>query len=38
MEEALRGASNPDEFRMRVSGICTSNDQAKDQIVSMSNV
>ena len=37
MEEALRGASNPDEFRMRVSGICTSNDQAKDQIVSMSN-
>ncbi|MDQ1524622.1 MAG: twitching motility protein PilT [Pyrinomonadaceae bacterium] len=38
LEEALRGASNPDEFRMRVSGICTSNDQAKEQIVSMSNV
>ncbi|HZH89390.1 MAG TPA: type IV pilus twitching motility protein PilT [Pyrinomonadaceae bacterium] len=37
LEEALRGASNPDEFRMRVSGICTSNDQAKDHIVSMSN-
>jgi twitching motility protein PilT len=37
MEEALRGASNPDEFRMRVSGICTSNDQAKEEIVSMSN-
>jgi twitching motility protein PilT len=37
LEEALRGASNPDEFRMRVSGICTSNDQAKEQIVSMSN-
>ena len=37
MEEALRGASNPDEFRMRVSGICTSNDQAKQHIVSMSN-
>ncbi|HLL70602.1 MAG TPA: type IV pilus twitching motility protein PilT [Pyrinomonadaceae bacterium] len=37
MEEALRGASNPDEFRMRVSGICTSNDQAKEHIVSMSN-
>jgi twitching motility protein PilT len=37
MEEALRGASNPDEFRMRVSGICTSSDQAKEQIVSMSN-
>ncbi|HEY0101126.1 MAG TPA: type IV pilus twitching motility protein PilT [Pyrinomonadaceae bacterium] len=37
LEEALRGASNPDEFRMRVSGICTSNDQAKEHIVSMSN-
>ncbi|HZH31065.1 MAG TPA: type IV pilus twitching motility protein PilT [Pyrinomonadaceae bacterium] len=37
IEEALRGASNPDEFRMRVSGICTSSDQAKQQIVSMSN-
>jgi twitching motility protein PilT len=37
LEEALRGASNPDEFRMRVSGICTSNDQAKQHIVSMSN-
>jgi twitching motility protein PilT len=37
IEEALRGASNPDEFRMRVSGICTSNDQAKEHIVSMSN-
>ncbi len=37
LEEALRGASNPDEFRMRVSGICTSNDQAKEQILSMSN-
>jgi twitching motility protein PilT len=37
-EEALRGASNPDEFRMRVSGICTSSDQAKEQIVSMSNI
>jgi twitching motility protein PilT len=37
LEEALRGASNPDEFRMRVSGICTSSDQAKEHIVSMSN-
>ncbi|HZG51000.1 MAG TPA: type IV pilus twitching motility protein PilT [Pyrinomonadaceae bacterium] len=37
IEEALRGASNPDEFRMRVSGICSSSDQAKEQIVSMSN-
>jgi twitching motility protein PilT len=38
LEEALRGASNPDEFRLRVSGICTTNDQAKEQIVSMSNI
>jgi twitching motility protein PilT len=36
MEEALRGASNPDEFRMKVAGICTTGD-AKDDIVSMSN-
>jgi twitching motility protein PilT len=38
MEEALRGASNPDDFRLRVSGICTTNDQAKEHIVSMSNI
>jgi twitching motility protein PilT len=37
LEEALRGASNPDEFRMRVSGISTSSDQAKNGIISMSN-
>jgi twitching motility protein PilT len=37
LEEALRGASNPDEFRMRVAGICTTGDQSKDDIVSMSN-
>jgi twitching motility protein PilT len=37
LEEALRGASNPDEFRMRVAGICTTGDQTKDDIVSMSN-
>jgi twitching motility protein PilT len=37
LEEALRGASNPDEFRLRVSGICTTSDQAKEHIVSMSN-
>ncbi|MGI9107990.1 MAG: type IV pilus twitching motility protein PilT [Pyrinomonadaceae bacterium] len=37
LEEALRGASNPDEFRMRVAGICTSSEPAKDDIVSMSN-
>jgi twitching motility protein PilT len=37
LEEAVRGASNPDEFKLRVSGICTTGDTAKDQIVSMSN-
>ncbi len=37
MEEALRGATNPDEFRMRLAGISTANDQTSDDIVSMSN-
>ena len=37
IEEAIRGASNPDEFRLRLSGICSTNEQAKDDIVSMSN-
>jgi twitching motility protein PilT len=37
LEEAMRGASNPDEFKLRVSGISTAIDQSKDHIVSMSN-
>jgi len=37
MEEALRGASNPDEFRMRVAGISSAVDHSHDEIVSMSN-
>jgi twitching motility protein PilT len=37
IEEALRGASNPDEFRLRVAGISSGSEQAKDGIVSMSN-
>ena len=32
MEEALRGASNPDEFRLRVSGIRSASDQAKEDM------
>src|ERR1051325_3091884 len=32
MEEALRGASNPDEFRLRVAGIRSASDQAKDDM------
>jgi twitching motility protein PilT len=37
IEEAMRGASNPDEFKLRVAGICTTSDQSKEHIVSMSN-
>jgi twitching motility protein PilT len=32
MEEALRGASNPDEFRLRVAGIRSASDQAKEDM------
>ncbi|HEX8475240.1 MAG TPA: type IV pilus twitching motility protein PilT [Pyrinomonadaceae bacterium] len=32
LEEALRGASNPDEFRLRVAGIRSSSDQAKEEM------
>jgi hypothetical protein len=32
MEEALRAASNPDEFRMRVAGIHSASDQAKEEM------
>src|ERR687886_2462538 len=31
------GTSHPDEFRMRVAGICSTVDHSKDDIVSMSN-
>ncbi|CDM64249.1 pilus retraction protein PilT [Pyrinomonas methylaliphatogenes] len=32
LEEALRGASNPDEFRLRVAGIRSTSDQARDEM------
>jgi twitching motility protein PilT len=32
IEEALRGASNADEFRLRVAGVRSSADQAKDEM------
>jgi twitching motility protein PilT len=32
MEEAMRGASNPDEFRLRVDGIHSTADQAKEEM------
>jgi twitching motility protein PilT len=37
-EEALRGASNPDEFRLRVSGIRSASDQAKEDMERMTSV
>ncbi|HLM57813.1 MAG TPA: type IV pilus twitching motility protein PilT [Pyrinomonadaceae bacterium] len=40
MEEALRGASNPDEFRLRLSGIRSASDQAREdmeRVTSISN-
>src|SRR5437016_9853669 len=38
MEEALRGASNPDEFRLRVAGIRSASDQAKEEMERMTTV
>ena len=38
IEEALRGASNPDEFRLRVSGIRSSADQAKEDMERVTTV
>jgi twitching motility protein PilT len=32
LDEALRGASNPDEFRLRLSGIQNTSDQAKEEM------
>ncbi len=38
MEEALRGASNPDEFRLRVAGIRSASDQAKEDMERVTTV
>ncbi|MGB8508312.1 MAG: type IV pilus twitching motility protein PilT [Pyrinomonadaceae bacterium] len=38
MDEALRGASNPDEFRLRVSGIRSAADQAKEDMERVTTV
>ncbi|HEY0322468.1 MAG TPA: type IV pilus twitching motility protein PilT [Pyrinomonadaceae bacterium] len=38
MEEALRGASNPDEFRLRVAGIHSAADHAKEEMERIGNV
>ncbi|MFN2454333.1 MAG: type IV pilus twitching motility protein PilT [Pyrinomonadaceae bacterium] len=38
IEEAIRGASNPDEFRLRISGIHSAADQAKEEMERVGNV
>jgi twitching motility protein PilT len=38
MEEALRGASNPDEFRLRLSGIRSASDQAREDMERVTSV
>jgi twitching motility protein PilT len=38
MEEALRGASNPDEFRLRLSGIRSAADQAREDMERVTTV
>jgi twitching motility protein PilT len=38
MEEALRGASNPDEFRLRVAGIRSTSEQARDDMERVTTV
>ncbi len=38
MDEALRGASNPGEFRLRVAGIHSTSDQAKEEMERIGNV
>jgi twitching motility protein PilT len=38
LEEALRGSSNPDEFRLRVSGIRSASDQAKEDMERLTSV
>jgi twitching motility protein PilT len=37
IEEATRNASNPDEFRMRVHGILSSSEQAKEEMKNIGN-
>ncbi len=38
LEEALRGASNPGEFRLRISGIRSASDQAKEDMERVTTV
>jgi len=38
LEEAMRGASNPDEFRLRLDGIRSTSDQAREEMEQIGNV
>ena len=38
LEEALRGASNPDEFRLRLAGIRSASDQAREDMERVTSV
>ncbi len=38
LEEALRGATNPDEFRLRLAGIQNTSNQAKEEMEKTSSV
>jgi twitching motility protein PilT len=38
LEEALRGTTNPDEFRLRLAGIQNTTAQAKEEMEKMSGV
>ena len=38
IEEALRGSSNPDEFRLRIAGIRSASDQAKEEMERLTTV
>jgi twitching motility protein PilT len=38
LEEAMRGSSNPDEFRLRLAGVQNTSAQAKEEMERMSAV
>jgi twitching motility protein PilT len=38
LEEAVRGASNPDEFRLRVSGIRSASEQAREEMERVTSI
>jgi twitching motility protein PilT len=38
LEEALRGSTNPDEFRLRLAGIQNTSSMAKEEMEKMSGI